>query len=58
MEIQRERGEMRGEEIVDRDRRRQEEQRWGMIRESRYNRWYGAVKGEGVPGYLKRGGGE
>ena len=33
----------------------QEEERWEKIGESKYNRWYGRVKGPGVPGYLKKG---
>lgn len=36
----------------------QKEERWEKIRESRYNRWYGEWKGEGIPEYLKRGWGE
>lgn len=43
---------------MDRDRRLQEEESWRMIRGSKYNRLYGAVKGKGVPGYLKKGWGE
>ena len=49
------RGEMRGEELVSRGRRVEEVERWERIRDSKYNRWYGVVKGVGVPGYLKRG---
>ena len=45
----------KGEEIVDRERKMQEEERWEKIGESKYNRWYGRVKGPGVPGYLKKG---
>ena len=54
----RERGEIRGEEIVNRERKMQEEERWEKIGESKYNRWYGRVKGPGVPGYFKKGWGE
>jgi len=30
------------------------EERWEKIRSSRFNRWYGRVKEEGIPGYLKK----
>ncbi|XP_011631492.1 golgin subfamily A member 6-like protein 1 [Pogonomyrmex barbatus] len=50
----REEGELKGEEVVGRERRWQEEERWERIRSSRYNKWYGRVKGRGVPEYLKR----
>jgi hypothetical protein len=33
-------------------------ERWERIRRSRYNNWYKEVKGEGIPGYLKKGWGE
>lgn len=29
-----------------------------MIRGSKFNKWYGKIKGEGVPGYLRKGWGE
>jgi len=32
----------------------QEVERWEKIKNSRYNRWYGRMKGKGVPEYLKR----
>lgn len=41
---------MRGEVLVERERRLQEEERWRRIGEARYNIWYGRVKGKGVPG--------
>lgn len=50
--------EIGGEEMVRGERRRQERERWERIRETRYNGWYKRVKGEGIPGYLKRGWGE
>ena len=58
VEVVRGRGEMRGEELVSRGRRVEEVKRWERIRDSKYNRWYGVVKGVGVSGYLKRGYGE
>ena len=58
VESLRDRGEMRGEELVEREKRLQEEERWRKIGESKYNAWYGRVKGVGVPGYLKKGWGE
>jgi len=30
-------------------------ERWEKIVRSRYNIWYKSIKGEGVPGYLKKG---
>lgn len=33
-------------------------ERWERIGRSRYNRWYKEIKGEGIPGYLKKGWGE
>lgn len=33
----------------------QMEERWGKIRESRYNKWYQWINGEGIPEYLKKG---
>lgn len=50
--------ELRGEELIERKRRLQKEERWKRIWGSEYNRWYKWVKGEGVPGYLKKGWGE
>lgn len=47
-------GELRGEEVIERERRWQKQKRWEKIRSSRFNRWYGRVKGKGVPEYLKR----
>ncbi|EZA48933.1 hypothetical protein X777_12963, partial [Ooceraea biroi] len=44
-----------GEDIYEKERNVQREQRWKKIRESRYNKWYGWVKGDGIPGYLKKG---
>lgn len=51
----REEGRPRGEELITKERRRQEKERWERIRESRFNKWYGGVKGKGVPEYLKKG---
>jgi len=55
IEKMREEGELRGEDVVARERRWQEEERWEKIRGSRYNRWYSRVKGRGIPMYLKKG---
>ena len=51
-------GGVKGEEIVARGKRLQEEERWKNIGESKYNSWYGRIKGLGVPGYLKKGWGD
>lgn len=59
VERKREQGEARYEEWEKRDRQRERKiDKWKKIRESKYNRWYGVIKGEGVPGYLKKGGGK
>ena len=51
-----------GEEIMEgwesKDRVVQRGERWERIRGSKYNRWYGEVKGEGVPEYLRKGWGK
>ncbi|EFN90177.1 hypothetical protein EAI_03643 [Harpegnathos saltator] len=36
----RERGEIRGEQIVEGERKQHREERWNKIQESRYNGWY------------------
>ncbi|EFN65779.1 hypothetical protein EAG_09322 [Camponotus floridanus] len=55
VESLREKGELRGEDLVVRERRWQEEERWEKIRKSEFNKWYGKVKGKGVPEYLRKG---
>jgi len=44
--------------IIERDIERQRNERKKKITESRYNRWYKEIKGEGIPEYLKKGWGE
>lgn len=46
------------EDLEERDGGWQKRERWKRIGKSRYNRWYKEVKGEGIPGYLKKGWGE
>lgn len=46
----RDEGQWRGEDWYGRERRRQREERWKEIGEAKFNRWYGLIKGEGVPG--------
>lgn len=46
------------EVVEERDRERQREERWENIERLRYNRWYGLVKGTGIPEYLKKVWGE
>lgn len=46
---------MREKEMIQRERRWQEKERWKRIEETRFNKWYSKVKGRGVPGYLKKG---
>ena len=43
------------EEIEKKERAEQRAERWGRIRESKGNRWYRVVKGEGIPEYLQKG---
>lgn len=50
----REKGELRGEELVGRERNMQREERWRKIRESKFNKMYGRIKGAGIPEYLKK----
>jgi hypothetical protein len=60
-EIERDRermGEIGMEECEERDKARQRKERWERIGESKYNRWYKEIKGEGIPEYLKKGWGE
>lgn len=45
-------------ELKRRDREREREERWKGIRSSRYSKWYGRVKGEKIPGYLRKGWGK
>ncbi|XP_077255453.1 uncharacterized protein LOC143893678 [Temnothorax americanus] len=40
------------------DRETQRKERWERIEKSEYNKWYKWIKGEGIPGYLKKGWGE
>lgn len=51
-------GELEYRELENRDRQRQEEERWKKIGDSKYSRWYGRMKGRGILGYLKKGWGE
>jgi len=50
--------ETRLEEMVRWEREAQRAETWERIRESRYNKWYKEVKGEGIPEYLKKEWGE
>lgn len=45
---------LRGEELYEREKRRQSEKRWEKIRMTKFNSWYGRVKEEGIQGYLKK----
>jgi len=50
--------EARMEEMARWEREVQRAERWERIRESRYNKWYKEIKGEGIPEYLKKGWGK
>lgn len=41
--------------LEEKDRNGQREERWERIRGAKYNKWYGRVKGDGIPNYLKKG---
>lgn len=45
-------------ELERRDGERQTEERREKLREAKFSRFYGGVKGAGIPGYLKKGWGE
>lgn len=49
---------VRGEELLERERRMRREERWQRIRGFRFNKWYGMIKGEGISEYFKKGWGE
>lgn len=44
--------------VIREDKERQRKQRWEKIKNSKYNKWYGRIKEEEIPGYLKKGWGE
>lgn len=46
------------EDVLKEDRKKQREERREKIEGSSYNKWYKMVKGEGIPGYLKKEWGE
>lgn len=45
---------MNFERVIERNMELQKEDRWKRIRESKYNKWYGWVKEEGMPDYMKK----
>lgn len=45
---------LRGKGVIRRERNKQRKERRERISGSKYNKWYGRVKGEGVPDYLKK----
>lgn len=53
MKERREKGEIEFAELVKADEMDRKE-RLNKIRESKYNRWYGRIKGKGMPSYLKK----
>lgn len=55
MEKKRESGEKWFGEVIHREKELQRRERWNRIRKSKYNKWFKEVKGEGIPGYLKKG---
>ncbi|KZC15049.1 hypothetical protein WN55_08613 [Dufourea novaeangliae] len=55
IERERERGELREEEIVIKERCLQEEEGWKKIGEPKYNELHRLVKGRGIPGYFLKG---
>jgi len=55
VEREREEGALNFNRLEECDRKEQKEERWGKIKNSKYNKWYKRIKGEGIPGYLKKG---
>lgn len=53
-ERRKEEGLLRGEELIKREKDKQRKERWEKIGDSKYNKWYGRVKREGIPEYLKK----
>ncbi|XP_071572942.1 uncharacterized protein [Temnothorax nylanderi] len=58
LERLREEGDGWHRKLVGVDKETQRKERWEKIEKSDYNRWYKVIKGEGIPGYLKKGWGE
>jgi len=54
-EMQRMEGEDNRELLIERDREEQRRIKWEKINKSKYNKWYGKIKGEGFPKYLLKG---
>jgi len=54
VEEERERGIFYFSKVEEWDRNKQRQERWAKISESRHNKWYKRVKGEGIPEYLKK----
>lgn len=50
----RQEGALKGKIIAKVESNLQREERWKRIREAKYNKLYGRVKGEGIPGYFKK----
>ena len=48
-------GDKKYKELKEKEKVKQREERWERIRKSRFSRWYGCVKEEQVPKYLKKG---
>lgn len=40
--------------VINVDEGNQREKKEEKIRDSKFNRWYGKIKGEGIPKYLKK----
>lgn len=55
MERLREEEQLRGDDLRERERRLQGKGKWEKIRNSKFNKWYGLVEENGIPGYLKKG---
>lgn len=53
VERRKEKGLLRGEKLIKREKDKQRKER-EKIGDSKYNKWYGRVKEEGIPEYLKK----
>jgi len=54
----REAGGWRAQVLIEKKGRMQRAERWRRIEKSKYNKWYGRIKKDGVPEYLRKGWGE
>lgn len=49
-------GELKGENLLKKEKELRREERWRKMRESKFNKWYGRVRGEGMPVVIRERG--